>query len=442
SLKDLQIGDTVICKIPKLFLDERVKVIGYESDPLKNKKTKLYIGYKAKGLGGTIIGGAVEAIRPEISDIDDKLQQQINEANEAIQKEYEERVESVNDAIAKAEADAEVMKEELQTEISQAVTDWNTEFEEAKTQIDNSIGNVEKVLGEEIEANASEIKQTSDKISMVVSNGSTASAVQLTPNALTAIAKDINLKGNVQFDSLVEGDGTNTQILGGKIKTNSISANKLIVGNNDNLIPLVQGESFKSWEWKSKYKEWHLTTQHYDSTFQQVFLQDDVKIQNLNLNNKNVQFKFNIDFYPNTIPNGSTMYFEAHFYDTNGNWSNYVSVPVGNVVANTWNTRECITPVFNVLPSQYSMIFVLKVQSVETRILSVRNASIRVMNAGELIVDGAIKANHIVSGSAELGEVTSKVLSTEALNAAWANIGNAIINKLTSDDALFQRLTA
>ncbi|MGL4522574.1 MAG: phage tail spike protein, partial [Bacilli bacterium] len=658
----LQLGDSALVRVPELDVDVRSRVTGYDYDPMTRKYVKLYFGDKSTGLAGFIGDTTTGIVDEAVKNVDEKLQAEIDNANEAIQKEYEARVEAVNDAIAKAEADAEVMKEELQTEISQAVTDWNTEFEEAKTQIDNSIGSVSKELDEYIKstdeiiaehddlfvntniaignmnteignakndisdlfesteanqgaivtvsnnlgtlstkvsnvettantANAtasevkqtaseltstvsslqgtvntatgditklksdvttvtqtatslsskvtslesdnvtnkqniasvtqtadglknevssvtttantalakattveqtasglsskvtsletsdgvqnsaissleqtangltstvsshtteinglnttvsthtSEIKQTSDKISMVVSNGSTASAVQLTPNALTAIAKDINLKGNVQFDSLVEGDGTNTQILGGKIKTNSISANKLILSDTQNLLSFVAGEDLKNSTvtWASPYFHANFPDQANCSL---TYIREPVRSRDWV--NKNITLRIKGSIWRGS---SSRFRFEVHFYKglaSNSDWKRGVYSPFISPTGHE-GVIDITMNLGTIAHDEEAYYIRITKETPDTAVYGVQGLSILQMNAGELIVDGAIKANHIVSGSAELGAVTSKVLSTEALNAAWANIGNAIINKLTSDDALFQRLTA
>ncbi len=73
----------------------------------------------------------------------------------------------------------------------------------------------------------SKITQTANKISLLVTDGSNASGIALTPNALTAIASQINLTGNVFFKSLL--DSGLTQINGGMIKTNTIKASTLLL---------------------------------------------------------------------------------------------------------------------------------------------------------------------------------------------------------------------
>lgn len=553
----LQLGDSALVRVPELDVDVRSRVTGYDYDPMTRKYVKLYFGDKSTGLAGFIGDTTTGIVDEAVKNVDEKLQAEIDNANEAIQKEYEARVEAVDDAIAKAEADAEVMKEALQTEISQAVTDWNTEFEEAKTNIDNSIGNVSKELGEYIEStdeiiervdselselfdgleansgaittitteqgilsakvgevvvtadsalskateaqitadgfstrvgsletsdstqnsnisqlqqtasgltstvsshtssinglnstvstHTSEIKQTSDKISMVVSNGSTASTVQLTPNALTAIAKDINLKGNVQFNSLVEGDGTNTQILGGKIKTNSISASKLIVGNSQSLVKLTKGENIPNTDIVSYHPYWGLTfkdeglpvcslTPHFNTG-------EALSTEQLGWANKEIKLRITHNiFYGPYVP----FYFQVYCFDDNGAVTLSAQTEQINPSHNVNSIQNHVIDlgVIDQNKHRYVYIRLLRPTTESFGEYGVNTLTITEMNAGELIVDGAIRANHIVSGSAELGAVTSKVLSTEALNAAWANIGNAFINKLTSDDALFQRLTA
>ncbi|MGL5962857.1 MAG: hypothetical protein ACRCZ2_00425, partial [Fusobacteriaceae bacterium] len=141
-----------VCKIPHLHLDERIQIIGYEFDPVANKRTKIFAGYKAKGISGTINDSVVEQMKPIIDDVDEQLQAEIDKSNAAIDKEYADRVQDVQDAIDKAEADAEAMKEQIRGEIAQEWKEWDEEWELAKENIDNSIENVSKELGLYIES--------------------------------------------------------------------------------------------------------------------------------------------------------------------------------------------------------------------------------------------------------------------------------------------------
>ncbi|MGL6008629.1 MAG: phage tail spike protein, partial [Culicoidibacterales bacterium] len=129
DLRDVEIGDTVVCKIPHLHLDERIQIIGYEFDPVANKRTKIFAGYKAKGISGTINDSVVEQMKPIIDDVDEQLQAEIDKSNAAIDKEYADRVQDVQDAIDKAEADAEAMKEQIRGEIAQEWKEWDEEWE-------------------------------------------------------------------------------------------------------------------------------------------------------------------------------------------------------------------------------------------------------------------------------------------------------------------------
>ncbi|MGL5383062.1 MAG: phage tail spike protein [Culicoidibacterales bacterium] len=219
SLKTLNIGDTVICKIPNLNLDERIQIIGYAYDPLLERKTKIYAGYKAKGLGGSIIGGAVEAIRPEIADVDKDLQAKIDAANAAIDKEYNDRVQAVNDAIAKAEADAEVMKKQIVEDIQADFITFNKAWADADKKIDDKLST------------------ESDRITTEISDRKT--AVTNAINAATTNAKEfadtvqgnLDALGSASTTQKIHGNAMVTGTLGAdKIIANSITASQIAAG--------------------------------------------------------------------------------------------------------------------------------------------------------------------------------------------------------------------
>lgn len=401
--EDLSLGDKVFVIHEKLGIDIHARVLAIEEMPLDRQKRKtIKLGnFVEVGFSDRVIS-KVEDYFDATSQADKDLQAKIDAANAAIDKEYNDRVQAVADAIAKAEADVEKAKEELNQELGQAMTDWDTAFEENKAQVDASIGNVSGILGDYIASNdevvagintdlgalfdgvdanagsivevsnelgtlstkvgtvevtansasgtaseakqtadslkttvgswnvetdgtlssavstveqtasgltstvsshttsisgletitkthTSQISQTSDKISLIVSDGSTASAVQLTPNAMKFISEEINLFGNVIFNSLV--DESTTEILGDKIKTGTIKTSTLLVDE-------------------------------------------------------------------------------------------------------------------------------------------------------EILVDGTVKAQHFVGVTAELAEITTILFKSEVLQTAWASIGQAVVGQLTADDALLNSLTA
>ncbi|MGL6009383.1 MAG: hypothetical protein ACRC1D_08000, partial [Culicoidibacterales bacterium] len=245
----------------------------------------------------------------------------------------------------------------------------------------------------------SQIKQTADKISLIVTDGSNASGVTIQPNAITAISSQINLKGNAVFASLVEGDGTTTQILGGKIKTNSISANKLILSNTQSIVQFVHGENVEGSNitWTSS-GYWHANfpnSQHCNLTEQFT------PVKNLDWTGKNVNLKIQGSVFSGS---SSSFRIEVHFYTSNKTWirgvySEYVRpVSTNGSVSIALNLGGVLTD------HMYYLVRIAK-QTPDTSVYGMQGFSIVQMNAGELIVDGSIKANHLVAGKADIADI-------------------------------------
>lgn len=84
----------------------------------------------------------------------------------------------------------------------------------------------------------STMQQAADKIYWLIDNGSTETSLTMKPNALSAISQNIDLTGNVTFNSFVAGlgDGTTT-INGGCITTGTLSADRISGGTiNGNIV--------------------------------------------------------------------------------------------------------------------------------------------------------------------------------------------------------------
>ncbi|MGL6057793.1 MAG: hypothetical protein ACRC17_05725, partial [Culicoidibacterales bacterium] len=211
------------------------------------------------------------------------------------------------------------------------------------------------------------------------------------------------------------------------------------------MVKLTKGENIPNTDIVSYHPYWGLTfkneglpvcslTPHFKTG-------EALSTEQLGWANKEIKLRITHNiFYGPYVP----FYFEVYCFDDNGVVTLSAQTEQINPSHNVNSIQNHVIDlgVIDQNKHRYVYIRLLRPTTESFGEYGVNTLTITEMNAGELIVDGAIKANHIVSGSAELGAVTSKVLSTEALNAAWANIGNAFINKLTSDDALFQRLTA
>lgn len=152
--EDLSLGDKVFVIHEKLGIDIHARVLAIEEMPLDRQKRKtIKLGnFVEVGFSDRVIS-KVEDYFDATSQADKDLQAKIDAANAAIDKEYNDRVQAVGDAIAKAEADVEKSKEELKQELGQAMTDWDIAFEENKAQVDASIGNVSGILGDYIASN-------------------------------------------------------------------------------------------------------------------------------------------------------------------------------------------------------------------------------------------------------------------------------------------------
>lgn len=94
---------------------------------------------------------------------------------------------------------------------------------------------------EEINETMTEVGQDASKIYWLVKSGDSMSNMTLTDTAYTLIAKNINLKGNAIFTSFLSDD--NTTINGGKIATNSITADKINVTDLYSLKATIGGYS-------------------------------------------------------------------------------------------------------------------------------------------------------------------------------------------------------
>lgn len=513
SLKDLQIGDTVICKIPNLFLDERVKVIGYESDPLKQEKTKLYIGYKPKGLSGTIIGGAVEAIRPEIADVDKELQAEIDNANAAIDKEYNDRVQAVNDAIAKAEADVEKAKEELNQELGQAMTDWDIAFEENKAQVDASIGNVSGILGDYIASNDEVVAEHSVLITdantainsmntdintakadisdlftstnanagaiVTVSNdlgalSTTVSEVKTTADSASATATEVkqtaeslsssvsSLQGTVDTATgditSMKQDISNVTQTADSISSKVTSLESDNATNKQNISVVTQTAAGLTTKVNSvettansalsKATTVEQTASGISQKVTSLETSDGVQNSNISTLQQTASGLTSTVSSHATSISGLETITETHTSQISQT-SDKISLIVSDgstasAVQLTPNAMKFISEEINLFGN---VIFNSLVDESTTEILGdkIKTGTIKTSTLlvdKEILVDGTVKAQHFIGGTAELAEITTILFKTEVLQTAWADIGEAFVTKLTADDALLLKLTA
>lgn len=431
---NIHLGDTALIKIKELGVSARQKCTGYDYDPIAKRYVRLYFGETTAGFTATVGDIAWNTLLPKLETDNQHVNDRIEAIDKLIDDEIANRKSEVAAAIKKAEDDVAEAQRILGESLSDSVAYWNDQFIAEQERVDTTIDNVESILGNRITANTSSITQTKNKLEFVVAGSTTASAVVLTPNALTAIAKDIDLMGNVRFSSLVDGDETRTEILGGKIKTHSIGAEKLVIGDMSNIIALTQGVSPANTDltWVDNY--WHGNfAVSSSSTVCTVVPMSSV--QNFNWHGKDIKLRFTGDIFP-----GSTTPYvvEIHFYDSAGVWlkgtySSKITPSATTISKATLNVGQ--------LPQNASKFFVrLRRDGSDTTVYGIRSMSLYEMNAGELLVDGSITANHIVSGSANIAEITSILLRTDVIEAAWANIGTALINKLTVDDALINKL--
>ncbi len=435
NMNNIHLGDTALIKITELDVFARQKCTGYDYDPVARRYIRLYFGQTTASFTATVGDIAWNTLRPQLDAENQHINDRIEAFDKLIDDEIANRKAEMAAAIAKAEADVAEAQRILGDNLNDAVSDWNDAFVTEQGRVDTSIENVESILGNRITANTSSITQTKDTLAFVVAGATNASAVVLTENALTAIAKDIDLMGNVRFSSLVEGDDTRTEILGGKIKTHSIGAEKIVIGDMSNIIALTQGVSpaDTGLTWVGQY--WHSNfTVSSSSTVCTIVPMSSV--QNFNWHGKDIKLRFTGDIFPGS----STPYVvEIHFYDSAGVW---LKGAYSSAITPSATTISKATITVGKLPSNASKFFVrLRRDGSDTAVYGIRSMSLYEMNAGELLVDGSITANHIVSGSANIAEITSILLRADVLEVAWAKIGSAVITKLTVDDALIDKLT-
>ena len=302
-----------------------------------------------------------------------------------------------------------------------------------------------KDTNESIQTTYTIAQQTADKFSWLVSSGTNASNFTLTDRTATLIAEKINLNGLVTFNGLnastrqmindtannantaknlattannwVTSNGTNmtnmlsmvrhwtdnaisdsTQINGGWIKTNTITADKIAIGDFTNYSDLsvasastygftvVADGSVSDNPWfqlNTVKRDTALCPNGYTNyrcnggTFY-VRYQMSSTVKDSNGNYVSV----NIGLYGKKSDGSSFWSFYDKGHDTNGNASGTVKTLEGTVT----------------LPSDamcFSVYLQLNASNFSSGTVKIRNVEVTKMQAGELIVDGSILANKI-----------------------------------------------
>lgn len=121
------------------------------------------------------------------------------------------------------------MEEEFPSQGGPMTREINKKLAETRSTISKTAEEIRLEVEKEVEGLSSAISVNADKISWVVSSGTSASDFTLTDRAIKLVSDTIDLTGFVTFNSLATPG--QTVIDGGNIKTNSISADKINVSN-------------------------------------------------------------------------------------------------------------------------------------------------------------------------------------------------------------------
>lgn len=401
--EELSLGDKVFVIHEKLGIDINARVLAIEEMPLDRQKRKtIKLGnFVETGFSDRVIS-KVEDYFDATSQADKDLQAKIDAANAAIDKEYNDRVQAVTDAIAKAEADVEKAKEELNQELGQAMTDWDIAFEENKAQVDASIGNVSGILGDYIASNDEVVADINTDLGALFDGvDANAGSIVEVSNELGTLSTKV---GTVEVTAnSANGTASEAKQTADSLKTTVGSWNVEANGTLSSAVSKVEQTAAGLTSTVSSHTTSISGLETITETHTSRISQTSDKISLI-------------------VSDGST----ASAVQLTPNAMKFISEEInlfGNVIFNSL-VDESTTEILGDK---------IKTGTIKTSTLLVDK---------EILVDGTVKAQHFIGGTAELAEITTILFKTEVLQTAWADIGEAFVTKLTADDALLLKLTA
>ena len=261
-----------------------------------------------------------------------------------------------------------------------------------------------------VDEHLSQVEQTANKISWLVKSESTESNLVLTDDSLTAIANNIDLTGKVSFNSLDSStqstlnkvnnwsyNGTTT-IDGGKIETNTITANQIKVGDFTNYFTKEYNSEFTGSGGVNVNGYVIRNDGQGTNNYQHISLTG--KLYSLNGGEK-FRITGKVKTGSGTPSTGLTFKVQGSWRDVNGD----IVSGSSTVLTHTTGTADFKWTTFNDVLTVASMPSNASYYSVKAYIaddtigrVHLQAFTMNKMMSGELVVDGAING-HTITGS-------------------------------------------
>ncbi|HEL1908098.1 TPA: hypothetical protein TX924_000062 [Streptococcus suis] len=134
-------------------VDLRLKISSYHFGPMSKRLKSIGFGKVSQSFGSTVasmVAGSVDKATGRLSaSFEQKLQKEIDNANRHFDAEFDKRVESINDGIEQAQAEAEryadAIKQEIDTEIAQVNQSMQAQSEEHDRQVADILSKTQSV---------------------------------------------------------------------------------------------------------------------------------------------------------------------------------------------------------------------------------------------------------------------------------------------------------
>ncbi|HEL2623498.1 TPA: phage tail protein, partial [Streptococcus suis] len=138
--------DTVSVFHERFDVDLRLKITSYHFAPMSKRLKSIGFGKVSQTFGSTVasmVAGSVDKATNTLSaSFEQKLQKEINNANRHFDAEFDKRVESINDGIEQAQAEAERYADQIKNEISQDFDAFEQEYQVTKQSQSRQIADI------------------------------------------------------------------------------------------------------------------------------------------------------------------------------------------------------------------------------------------------------------------------------------------------------------
>lgn len=286
----------------------------------------------------------------------------------------------------------------LKLERGTKATDWTP----APEDVDSSIGEVKTIA-----------EQTATKIGWIVKSGTSETNFTLTDRTATLVAQTISLNGNVKVNGAMIVDGA---VTASKIAANSITANKLAIGDFTNYCTV-----------NPNYPDTMLPTSFtYGGTI--VNGTADTGSYVIRKANESQTYLMFCDFTPMCFNAGDELYFYGNIpnfsttdcsgrvviwlYDSNKKYVREFTLWSGTFKASTWNKVSGGKPFTgaNINGARYFLIGIDSGNA--SHHIGACDLICRKKSSGALIVDGTITTNKLAANS-----ITTAKLATDAIKS-------------------------